>query len=63
VIILPNPKGKKTISILVPSEYNFSGKDVKKELNSFFQYIWDNNEDIVNNYTKVDIIKEMLGKW
>jgi len=60
---MPNPKGKKTISFLVPESYPFSGKELKKEIDGLFQHIWDNNPDVIDSYENADKAKEMLGKW
>jgi hypothetical protein len=58
-----NPKGKKTISILVPETYPFKGKDLKKEINNLFQHVWDNNPEALESYPEFEKVKEMLGKW
>jgi hypothetical protein len=61
---MPNQKGKKTISMLVPDAYEFKGGEVKRELDAFFQWLWDNGgKDIIKQYPRFDKIKEMLTKW
>jgi len=60
---MPNSKSKRTISMNVPVSYPFGGAEVKRELDAFFQYIWDEHREAFLNYPKQGKIKEVLGKW
>jgi hypothetical protein len=61
---MPNPKGKKTISFLVPDSYPVAGKNVKGELDAFFQWLWENGgKDLIKAYPGYQTIREVLTKW
>lgn len=63
VIHMPNPKNKRTISLLVPADYPFGGAEVKRELEAFFQHVVDSAPEAVATYPKLDKIVEVLEKW
>jgi len=58
-----NSKGKKQIGITVDENYPFGGAEVRKEIDALFQYIYDNNPDLIEAYPKFNKIKEMLSQW
>jgi len=60
---------KKRITIYVPPEFDFTGGEVKNELNDFFQWIVDNHPDIFQKHergvgeTKAGRVRAILGGW
>ena len=60
-------KDKKQIALYVPVEYPFKGSQIKRELDEFFQWIWDNTKTFQKfekaNPAKAKVIMEILGKW
>jgi hypothetical protein len=59
-----NPKDKKTIGFNVPMDYPFKGADVKKEVDQFFEWLWQNGgRDMIKQYPGYEKIREVLTKW
>jgi hypothetical protein len=57
---MPNPKNRKTISILVREDYPASGAEARDEIIKFFQYLVDRAPEAVLAYPGLDAIKEVL---
>jgi len=58
-----NSRKKKTVGLYVPTEYPFKGKEVKKELDDFIQWLWDKHKILIKKYPKIDKIKKITGGW
>lgn len=58
-----NPEKIITISFNVPENYKFKGTELKRELDRFFQHVWDNAPEVFKSYENKEKIMEMLGSW
>lgn len=61
MITIPNPKGKKTISILVRGDYPVTGTKAADEIVEFFQYALKNASSILLKYPKIELMKKVLN--
>jgi len=58
-----NSKKKKTVGLYVPIDYIFKGKEVKKELDDFIQWLWDKHRILIERYPKIEKLKMITGTW